>query len=346
MQADHPERVLDPSRIGDAAASIGTLKSDAKLRLLSRTGSHTKLLTSVVPIPFVRVFRKSHTKKWANALVPGYGWCQIQLNDLIPAAVNSTAATSRSLAALTIELYPYARSVSSGLPSFLAMVGSSLKSLTLQGPIGSISLEDILKGCPILEKLSICNEKLDIQMDIQALRTDRASIREMKLRWGTAAGLISDLSDAHKPISKHVRRLRVRLGDHAEAGALVHMLDVNTHLEYLDVVAPSMEYCKFGIELRKHHLKPTSPQPELSVKGRMGFLSVLATHKVSAKKRRMTRCGISQCGSASYNLEKPVIAKIFEFAAQPAQRQVFFTARQDVSLTMLWLLEGSVQSSG
>ncbi|KAG3164176.1 hypothetical protein PC129_g9283 [Phytophthora cactorum] len=111
--------------------------------------------------------------------------------------------------------------------------------------------------------------------------------------------LAADLSEAGNPLSKIVRRLRIRVNDQCKgwkrvAGgndfgrlpedmkAILRMLTVNRHLAYLDVLMRT-DHCKHGNALKKHHLKPIDRPAKLARPVKLAFLSFVSTRMTPAE---------------------------------------------------------------
>ncbi|KAK1935570.1 hypothetical protein P3T76_010265 [Phytophthora citrophthora] len=216
-------------------------------------------------------------------------------------------------------------------------MGSTLKELTLDGPREELDENVIIRHCPNLHRLSLCGGIVDVQLDFSDYRYDNLPVPELTCHWHNVQALAADLRDLNNPLSRIVRKLRIRLNDKCKhwrrvAGgynfdkipddmkALIGMLMVNRHLAYLDVLMLTDDY-KHGNGLKKLHRKAIDVPAKLPRKEKLAFLSVISARTAPASNKRVRRA--SQASPMVGGLDERVVSKIFSFAEPPHLRRVY-----------------------
>ncbi|GMF24795.1 unnamed protein product [Phytophthora lilii] len=288
----------------------------------------------------VRTFSDDGESDWVYAIIPGLGKCQVQRDELTFDLASSIETRPSTLKTLTIsfnkeeDTYPRSNRV----PQFLAEVGSQLKDLTIDGPRNEIDVNVIIRHCASLHKLSLCGGIIDVQLDLSDYRYSNTPVPELTCHWHDVRALAADLADTNNPLSKIVRRLRLRLNDKCKlwrrvAGgydfdklpgdmkAIGNMVSVNRHLAYLDVLVLT-DHHNYGRSLKKQHLKPLALPAKLPLNLKLAFLSVVSSQAGPAEAQRNKRPRRSE-GSAN-GLDQRVVSRIFAFAGPPLLRRVYF----------------------
>ncbi|KAL3664401.1 hypothetical protein V7S43_010726 [Phytophthora oleae] len=323
LESDRPEEELFGSPRGQVEARDATVKSS---------------------LPPVRTFSDDGKSEWVNALVPGYGNCYVRRDDLVFHDTDVSTALSGGVKDLRIGFNDYDDFVSDGLPNFLAIVGPSLKSLTLDISEVEIGANAVIRSCPNLEEVLLMGGALvDIRFNFSEFRAQNESVPELPVEWDNVSALVNHLSNPNSALAKCVRRLRIyRIDDvpgvvvlgagynrpAAQGGlrALLDMLKVNTSLEYLDVkVSFSSGHFLYLDEFRPHHLQPIDRFLKLPTETKAAFLSVFSTRRKAgqeeARERRMSR--VNHAVRPLVQLDQHVLSTISAFAAPPVLREVY-----------------------
>ncbi|ETM35272.1 hypothetical protein L914_17791, partial [Phytophthora nicotianae] len=348
LASDHPEEHIYRTSRGEIDERDATLKAGARIRWelddrgQPQQGSRAVILD--LPVTSVRTFSDDGKSQWLDAVVPGYGRCQVQRKDLIFSQSRAVNASPNGLQELKIAFDKDEMPESDGLPRFLAAVGGSLKHLTLEGPMEELDPDTISQTCPNLETLSVLGYFVDIRLDFSQYHEHNQPLPPLKCNWNSVTELEVDLSDPSNPIARSARRLRVRLfpdwwgnwtqtpADYrpsvvdADVSELLGMLEANKTLEYVEIVFP-VRYAQYMTDIRKHHLTPVNRGLHLATEAKIAFLSVLSSLVVShdtSKKRK------SQAQQVHLPMpDQHVLAKIFAFAAPNVLRQVFVRKTRD-----------------
>lgn len=326
LAAKHPEEELFSCSHGQVTARDATLTANAPIRLQLADSDASNVVNIPMTLHGLRTFSDDGASEWVNVLVPGLGHCLVQRHALTFDELPTTQATT-GVTALTIEFDAYQSFNSSGLPRLLEAVGPYLKSLTLSGPRMRLDENKILKSCPKLEKLSLCGGLVDVQLDFTGYVGSRVL---PTCHWHNVAAMAHDLSDPSSPLTKCVRRLRVRLtdqwdgwgtasGGYESAGfdsdlkPLLDMLQVNQSLELFELnVRP--QYQIYRDEFKRYDLQPINRASRLSMEMKLAFLSVLLSRKPSRA-----------CSEIPpWQLNQDVLYNIFAFASPPVLRHVYF----------------------
>ncbi|KAE8886822.1 hypothetical protein PF003_g29100 [Phytophthora fragariae] len=160
------------------------------------------------------------------------------------------------------------------------------------------------------------------------------AISTFRPHWENIAALAATLSKANNPLVKCISELRIRLvmsseGDDRDyeanvvrvgLDALLKMLTVNKHLQYLEVKV-SMEHSDYLDSFRRYHQEIIGHN--LNLESKVAFLSVLPNpREAPAKKKCTTPASRRQLS----NLGQTALSLIFAYAAEPVTRRVCFRA--------------------
>jgi len=214
VQSDHPEEVLFACPRGSVDDRDAQLAADSPVRWKFDKQGQPVLDSGAYRFPApvsVRTFGVDGTSEWVNALVPGFGRCQVERQNLEFRELSDAGGGASSLTSLTLSFKKWEDNSSDGVAEVLRLVGRSLKSLTLENTGNSMDLNErsILQRCPHLDELSICGGMGDVQLDFRNFRPDPS--QGQGIDWHNVAHLCRDLSDMSNPFVKCVRRLRVWL---------------------------------------------------------------------------------------------------------------------------------------
>ncbi|GMF23870.1 unnamed protein product [Phytophthora lilii] len=333
VNSEHPEEELFNSPRGFMPARDSTLKAGAPVRWqITDDGEPVPNCEPIFfnyPTNFVRTFSDDGSSTWVNVVIPGFGRCQVQRNDLQFQQVSATAASSSKLMSVQIGFVEEDGHIWDGLPGFLAAVGTSLKFLGIDYHNGALGF--ILQRCPNLQELTFCCGLSLFRLNFSNYDGDADPF---DYDWRDTEALANALSDKNDPLSICLCRWRVRFHHlcfiqdqkkvyepriESDIKALLQMLQKNSNLEYLDIHVPD-PYHGYVDEFRKHHLKPINRRLKgLATKNKVALLSVVMHRKLAGYwVERNAQPQTSQC-----NFDPFVLSKIFEFAASPVVRQVY-----------------------
>ncbi|KAG7381438.1 hypothetical protein PHYPSEUDO_006016 [Phytophthora pseudosyringae] len=343
MTSDHPEETLFHCPRGTVDERDATLKAEAPIRWQFDGEGQPVMSSSELRFPTatnsVRTFSDDGTSKWVNVLIPGYGRCHVRRTDLM-FDTESISDGSGGVTTLKIGFHKYDPSISSGVPQFLEVVGVSLKSLTLDGPMDKMNTNAIIRSCPNLEELSLCGFCIGAQLDFSKFHANNEPLPFLSCNWADVGSLSKALSATNSALCKCVRRLRIRLknrqatwghgpGDYnaynfeGDIKALLHMLETNSTLEFLEVVAPDDRQEHRNAFIEQHRFKDVHWELRPLLKeSKLAFLSVTSPMESTKKVKR----GWSQ---PRFNLNRDVLETIFAFGAVPVRRKVFYRQEND-----------------
>ncbi|KAG6961115.1 hypothetical protein JG687_00007837 [Phytophthora cactorum] len=278
------------------------------------------------PISFVRTFSDDGASEWVNVLIPGYGHCQVQRENLEfyePSGANS----GHHLSKLKLEIIEAWRV--DGLSQFLAAIGAPLKSLTLKVRLLQLDVNSILQSCPNLVELSLSTDMVDIQLSLEQSNEIRQSLAEFSLDLNDIGSLSRSLSEDSNLLSKCVRRLRVRPANcwlvrpvdlstcEAELIALLDMLAKNQTLLYFEVTVPD-ELKRYNGSFIQFNLQ-TYHTRNLSLESKVALISAVS--------RPMAAGSAVQEELPVQELNQDMLCQIFAYAKLPILRQVFFRSQ-------------------
>ncbi|KAE9311582.1 hypothetical protein PF008_g20180 [Phytophthora fragariae] len=341
LSSEHPEEELCGCPRGQIEEGDATLVSHAPIRWCFDEQDESPVLSFPSPIRFVRTFSDDGESEWVDVLVPALGRCQVQRDDLILDDIDANDGPT-ALTSLAIQFADSDNPDFDSLPIFLAAVGSSLKFLTLGA--ACMELDDILRCCPNLQELSICDELVEARFNFVEYRAVNEPLPSLNCNWNDIAELSRDLSNTLSPLSKCVRRIRIRLTRlvsgfsgsttfyqtriETDLKALLNMLEMNRSLEFISVVVPA-QYEAFAKDFQKYHLQPIDRPHTLVLKKKIAFLSAFDRQVGGSKK---ARAGSSRSPPA---FGQDVLENIFKLASPPVLRRVQFELSDDKSWEQL-----------
>ncbi|RLN72384.1 hypothetical protein BBJ28_00006002 [Nothophytophthora sp. Chile5] len=265
----------------------------------------------------VRLLDDNEGNGWVDVLVPGFGRCQTQRtslrrrDDTLP--VNGLAGVTALAISFVEVMDPEV------LDGLFALIGASLTSLTLNCvSLATWQLAGIVTSCPNLVELAVRTHTLETRFSLRD-----SKCRGLKLPstshcdFDDIEEITEVLSDAENPLAKCIRRLRIRMDlqplsypEEDYYRALLNMLRVNRTLEYLDLVVPRPHMLYFDA-FQAHHLELLPVvQAKFPLESKLAFLSVMAPN--------------CHEGGAVRELDEPLVASIFEYAATCVKRRVKF----------------------
>ncbi|OWZ08225.1 hypothetical protein PHMEG_00019266, partial [Phytophthora megakarya] len=328
ISSEHPEEDLFSSGRGQIDERDATLKANTPIRWCDDDDS---TLSFPAAIRHVRTFSDDGSSEWVNVIVPGFGKCQVQRQELDFSEVE-TINTPTKLISLTLSFEKIERTISDGLPEFLSTVGRHLLSLTLDLPDLSLEEREIIARCPNLETLSICGQAGNLQYHLADIGNCDGLTEAEPIGKISVPTLAGDLSDVDNPLVKCIRQVRVFPSLHlqtfaSEMKALVRMLKKNRTLEYIEVVGFEQLEPHIG-DLRKQHNKRVERSIPLPIENKTAFLSVMSSTSEHTKEVKKTK-RVSSSQSSLKKLDHHVLAEIFGFASTPVRREVFFHWEND-----------------
>ncbi|RLN71498.1 hypothetical protein BBJ28_00009885 [Nothophytophthora sp. Chile5] len=275
---------------------------------------------------------------WVDVLVPGFGRCQTQRSSL---RQREATLPPNGLAGVTSLVLSFQEDPEPEvLTGLLTLIGASLEYLTLDmKKFDTRQLEEIVANCPNLTDLAVKTLVIEARFclldrnyrDLKLPSTSHCSFQDIR-------GIAETLSDMENPLTKCIRRLRVRMNVQTgfypseDYPALLNMLQVNRNLEYLDIIAQRSHMAYFTA-FKMHHLESLPViQTEVPIQSKLAFLSIMTPwrHQDGANKQRKYQK--PRLVSHLRELDEPLVASIFEFAATCVIRRVYFR-EQDVYQT-------------
>ncbi|KAG1702308.1 hypothetical protein DVH05_010097 [Phytophthora capsici] len=348
LSSEHPEEVLYGSAHGVRSEQDVMLRKKAPVHWLLTNEGQRRVGCPPVKfsgaVPYVRTFSDDRKHDLVNVLIPGFGRCLVNREDLV-AVQAKQPSNCRGLKSLTLRFAEHSPlNCRDGLPRLLSACGSSLLFLTIDGPGHEFDVNAILKSCPNLLELSLCKGWIRVLLNFSDFHAGK-SVPKLCFKWQDVAGLCADLSNMYNPLSKCVRRLSIRLTNLEGYGSskcvrynsminsyldgLLQMLAVNQTLEYLEVIVPS-ECHNYRDFFRIHHLRAVNRGQKLSMEKKLAFLSIVAvkvqssTHKKGSEVKREVQSRPTHC-----YLDRCVISNILGFATSPVFRKVYFREKMN-----------------
>ncbi|ETI55773.1 hypothetical protein F443_01586 [Phytophthora nicotianae P1569] len=335
VTSEHPEEELLGFPHGAIEERVATLKGRSSMRwqfnYRGEPNLDSDLLSIPSPVSFVRTFSDDGVSEWVNVVIPGYGHCQVQRENLEfyePSSVNS----GPRLSTLNLEIIE-PRSMD-GLPLLLAAIGASLKVLTLKVRVLELDVNSILRSCPNLVELSLSTDMMDIQLVLDQSHEIQQSLSEFSLDLNDITSLSRSLSDGSNSLSKCVRRLRVRPANcwlvrpanlstcEADVNTCLDMLAKNQSLSYFEVIVPG-ELKQYMGSFRQFHLQPTLHTLNLPLESKLALISAVYAPMITAQAVNIA----ARERSSLHELSQDMLCKIFACAIWPISRQVFFQSQ-------------------
>ncbi|KAE9006757.1 hypothetical protein PR001_g17127 [Phytophthora rubi] len=130
LASRHPEEDMLDFFLGHGNERDATLMKNTPIRWQFDSGGQVATDSSPIildsPVHFVRSFNDDGKSDWVDAILPGYGRCQVQRKNLKFDPDEGGRTKGTVLTSLCLRFTKYRPSVSTGLPQFLGAVGSSL----------------------------------------------------------------------------------------------------------------------------------------------------------------------------------------------------------------------------
>ncbi|KAK1942585.1 hypothetical protein P3T76_006084 [Phytophthora citrophthora] len=342
LSSEHPEEMLYGSAHGIKIQQDMMLWKKAPVQWLLTNEGQPRMECPPVKfsgaVPYVRTLSDDGKSDLVNVLIPGFGRCLVNREDLVPGQDQQPNGCSWGLKSLTLQFAEHSPlNCRGGLPHLLSACGSSLLFLTIDGPGGELDVNAILRSCPNLLELCLRKGGVRVLLNFSDFHARKKSVPKLRFKWHDVAGLTTDLSNMRNPFTKCLRRLSIGLINLDSFGsskrglndptinsyldALLQMLAVNQTLEYLEVIVPS-ECPNYRDFFRIHHLRAINRGRKLSMTMKLAFLSIVAakvqssTHEHGKAMKRETWSRPTQC-----YLDSSVISNILGFATSPVFRQ-------------------------
>lgn len=330
LESERPEEELFGTPQGVVDARDAVINANAYLRWafddkkdLAAWSSH---LTFDHPVGNARTFSDDGKSEWVDVLVPGYGRCQVQRDNLTFVEEITRKTTATRLTSLRIGIDGFNGKLD-GLLQFLTTTGSHLESLRIQAWQPLADANGILERCPRLQELVLCSKLADIRLDFRTYLSQHEELPAFGVDWSDTVALTEALSDTSRPLSQCVRKLRVRLNKTADSAVVVRclqnllkMLLVNSTLEYLDVaVLPG--HNGYEKDFVQFNLKPIRRAMALPMDMKLAFLSVMCCGSFSENSQKRQRL---KSRFPSSHLNQDLLTNILAYAAPLMRRQVTF----------------------
>lgn len=148
----------------------------------------------------------------ARVLVPGYGACSVNRDQLIPV---EDAGHEGGITSLHVECSQDPEAAT-GLWRLIALVGSSLTYLALGLPLGTVlQVPIILASCPKLKTSSVGRDQINMESFLAAYRDSGVRIEELDCSFDNVRLLTEELSDKSTRLAQTLKRLAYRVQQNA-----------------------------------------------------------------------------------------------------------------------------------
>ncbi|KAG3092117.1 hypothetical protein PI124_g6735 [Phytophthora idaei] len=327
VMSEHPKEELFGTSCGQINGRNAIfIQGPTMCRSSDETGRTLKL---ELPTSSVRTFSDDGQSEWVDVVIPGHGRCLVRRNNLIFRP--DPGENQGGISSLTIGFSDFNAQALNGLMNFLAAVGPSLRVLALDAMRIDFDVNFIIQCCPNMEELSLRSLVTDVRFDFKEWHESCQSPPTLRTDWSDVISISTELQDNDSPFTKSLRRLRVRLNNvrdsrevhdnariNSSVAEMLRMLDVNQTLEYLDVITPS-EYRVFFDNFRGYHLKPICRSSPLQMKSKVAFLSIFFYYRTHNETHNQLKPRW-----VTLRPDQHVLDEIFQFAAAPVLRQVYF----------------------
>ncbi|KAG1687860.1 hypothetical protein DVH05_004590 [Phytophthora capsici] len=276
------------------------------------------------PIPFVWVMGESGQTEWMDALIPGYGRCQVRRRNLILNDPVDRTTRGNDLKALEIYLNSYSNArFLIVLPQFFAAVGSTLKLLTIGANYEDLDMEMVLEKCPNLEKLCLMQQGNTAIFNFSEYHAAGSPIPVFPFRCDDILALTDELMDPSSDLTKCLQRLTIHRYGYSKLeeklDALLKMLENNGRLEYLYIRLFRTE--NYVERFKKFHLQPINHFVKLDTQRKIAFLSVLSPTSVPQSEKRQCQTRDKRRNWELFDAN--MVTNIFQFEAALALRKVY-----------------------
>ncbi|KAL4093742.1 hypothetical protein PRIC1_011172 [Phytophthora ramorum] len=273
----------------------------------------------------VKLVTDDDKSDWVDALVPGFGTCQVQRKNLIYRELTLPPTGLAGVTSLAIKFGDDPDP--EVLQGLLLLIGASLAHLTLEfESFDTGDLEGIVACCPKLLQLAVCTHTIEMRFCLRDSNyRDLALYSASNLSFWDVESIAEALCDSENPFTKCARHLRVRMDQRAVYhpfddcyAALLKLLEMNRTLEYLDIVAQRSHMAHYN-DFKAHHLEPLPVALPFPASCKAAILSVMGgghEELVDSKRRK--------CPSLMPVLDQHVLIDIFEYAAPHVSRRIYF----------------------
>ncbi|OWZ07966.1 hypothetical protein PHMEG_00019564 [Phytophthora megakarya] len=329
LVSKHPEEELFNCTRGLVDEQDATLTANAAVRWefdeRNEPVLNSEVLSFPCSTPHVRTFSDNGESEWVNVIIPGYGRCQVQRENLVFHESRNQDLFC-PLQSLEIGFGGPTVPISSGLPLFLSCVGQSLRVLTIGAVQADVEVNMILERCPNLHTLCLRKKWASAKFNFAEYQAHGLPLPQVSFESTDISTLANELGDANSGLTKCLERLEVRLNFEEdiqttnrrlknELAALLLMLGTNQRLEYFRLHM-AFRFSEYIADFRKYHQIATNQSIKLPIACKNAFLSVLS-YNAGIKRRT----GWLRRTMMDFNVD--VITIIFQFAATPVLRKIF-----------------------
>ncbi|KAG1687841.1 hypothetical protein DVH05_004572 [Phytophthora capsici] len=342
LTSENPEEELFGCSSANTGLQEATLTANSPIRwdFDGKPVVQSDIVQFPSPIPFVWIMSTSEETEWVDALVPGYGRCQVPRRNLVFNDPVSATTRGNDLTSLEINVGYYrdpGRDLS-GLPQFIGAVGSTLKMLTVDAVDSDFDMKIVLENCPNLEKLCFKKHWNSAIFNFSEYQAAGFPVPVFPFRFGNIVALTEELMNPDSDLTKCMQRLTLypdhdhryylnSSGIEDKLGGLLDMLETNGRLEYLEVQLryPNCYSNSIVEGFKKFHLQPIDRSAKLDTQRKIAFLSVLSSTStpIPQKTKRQRETGDKR--SNWEKVDANVVTNIFHFAVAPLLRKVYVT---------------------
>lgn len=258
---------------------------------------------------------------WLNVLVPCYGQCRVQRND-VSEVVDADILTREPLRSLSLGCFQH----SSGVRGLINQIGWSLHSLSLNlDPDLDVDAlyAPILTSCPKLTRLAIFNSFIDLDRFVSVYEEmNGPNLSALEFRGvcdigdGEGKSFAKRLGDPTSRLAKHLTRMIVTV--HEEEGppsdtfylAIGKALETNDTLETVELQVDMKP--QWRRQFQRFNGQQITPR-SLPLDRKLAFISVTLADK---------RQDAVEAVPALKRLDQRVLSLIFEFSGDPVFRTV------------------------
>jgi hypothetical protein len=137
-------------------------------------------------------------------LIPGYGACKVQCDQVIP---TNAQVMKGGVSSLNLD-FDCDDGSTFGLTQFMELIGSSLMSLSLKVPFSVPTwMPGTLRSCPNLKKLTIRGAAVDTNEFLRVYRESLMSLDELSCRFNDIVPIYEELTDSQSRLTKTTKRI-------------------------------------------------------------------------------------------------------------------------------------------
>ncbi|KAG1702321.1 hypothetical protein DVH05_010110 [Phytophthora capsici] len=326
LTSENPEEELIARSFAHTGLQEATLAANSPIRWDTDGVLQPDVIQFPSPIPFLWIITTTEQTEWVDALVPGYGRCQVLSRNLILEVFNdpvNRTIQGNALTALEVhfDYYTNPRDLS-GLPLFFAAIGSNLKMLKIDANNEDVDIGMVLERCPNLETLWFTKNLSTATFSFSEYRAAGSPVPAFPFRLDDIFALTEELINSDGDLTRCLKRLSIfpcypYYLDKLDA--LLKMLENNRRLEYFDIKLDRTE--SYVEKFKKFHLQPIDRSAKLETPSKVAFLSVLSTPSIPQIKKRQCQTRDKRRNWELFDAN--VVTKIFQFAAAPLLRKVY-----------------------